>query len=154
MKKLFLIIFFSFFLLCNSNAQEVPSGKSMNSFLEVNFGVAYQKDLAFIFPGTSFLWGQNYISKNNFIFEYEVGLAFPSIFTGKFGIGKKFNNTKVVAGIRPFPFNFYLQSSIASRENGYWIVSIEFNPFNNVSFLGEIKAILNFGYRWNIDKKN
>ena len=43
--------------------------------------------------------------------EYEAGFALPSLVTGKLGIGKKFNNTKVIVGVRPFPFNLYLQSS-------------------------------------------
>jgi hypothetical protein len=151
MKKLLLISLLSIFFFGNSEAQEISTGKSKNSFVEWNFGVAYIED--FIFPGTSVLWGRTYINENNFIFEYEAGLALPSIVTGKLGIGKKFNNTKVIIGVRPFPFNLYLQSSFTKRKKGYWIYSIEFNPLDSdqqLSFLS--KAILNFGYRWNIVK--
>jgi hypothetical protein len=125
--------------------------KSKNSFVEWNFGVAYIAEDDFIFPGTSYLWGQTYINENNLIFEFEAGLALPSIVTGKLGIGKKFNNTKVIVGVRPFPFNLYLQSSFTNGKKGYWVASIEFNPLNsNTSLSFGSRAILNFGYRWNI----
>jgi hypothetical protein len=125
--------------------------KSKNSFVEWNFGVAYISEDDFIFPGTSYLWGQTYINENNLIFEFEAGLALPSIVTGKLGIGKKFNNTNVIVGVRPFPFNLYLQSSFTSGKKGYWIASIEFNPLNSDTSLSfGSKAILNLGYRWNV----
>mgnify|MGYP000942015114 CR=1 FL=1 len=94
---------------------------------------------------------KKYRNENNLIFEYEVGFAFPTLVTGKLGIGKKFNNTKVVVGIRPFPFNVYGQSSFANRENGYWITSIEFNPINSRNRISN--SILNFGYRWDLGSK-
>jgi hypothetical protein len=59
-------------------------------------------------------------------------------------VGKKFNNTKVIVGIRPWPFNIYGQSSFGEKEIGYWITSIEYNPNNSTDRLS--KAILNFGY--------
>lgn len=152
MKKQILISLLSFIFFNNIQAQEISTGKSNDSFVEWNFGVAFIGD-NFIFPGTSVLWGKTYINENNLIFEYEMGLALPSLLTGKLGIGKKFNNTKVIVGVRPFPFNFFLQSSFTSGKKGYWITSIEFNPLysdNSISFGS--KAILNFGYRWNIIK--
>ena len=152
MKKLLLISLLSFFFFCNSEAQEISTGKSKNSFVEWNFGVAYIDD-SFVFPGTSVLWGRTYINENNLILEYEAGFALPSLVTGKLGIGKKFNNTKVIVGIRPFPFNLYLQSSFTNGKKGYWITSIEFIPLNSDTSLSfGSKAILNFGYRWNIIK--
>jgi len=152
MKKLLLISLLSFFFFGKSEAQEISAGKSENSFVEWNFGVAYIVDRS-IFPGTSVLWGRTYINENNFIFEYEAGFALPSIATGKLGIGKKFNNTKVIVGVRPFPFNIYLQSSFTKGKKGYWITSIEFNPLNSHTILSfGSKTVLNFGYRWNISK--
>ena len=153
MKKLLLISLLSIFFFFNSEAQEISTGKSKNSFVEWNFGVAYIVDDDFVFPGTSVLWGSTYINENNFIFEYEAGFSLPSLVTGKLGIGKKFNNTKVIVGVRPFPFNMYLQSSFTKGKKGYWITSIEFNPLNSDSSLSfSSKAILNFGYRWNMIK--
>ena len=158
MKKLILISLLSFLFFNNIEAQEITTGKSENSFVEWNFGIAFIGDSNilgnnFIFPGTSVLWGKTFINENNFIFEYEAGLALPSLITGKLGIGKKFNTTNVIVGVRPFPFNLFLQSTFTKGKKGYWITSFEFNPLysdNSISFGS--KAILNFGYRWNINK--
>ena len=152
MKKLLLISLLSFFFYGNGHAQEISNGKSKNAFVEWNFGVAYIADDYMILPGTSVLWGKTYINENNLIFEYEVGFALPTVVTGKLGIGKKFNNTKVIMGVRPFPFNLFLQSSFTNGEKGYWITSIEYNPLYSDKTLFGSKAILNFGYRWNITK--
>ena len=157
MKKLLLISLLSFFFFINSEAQEISTEKSKNSFVEWNFGVAYTAytDDSFVFPGTSVLWGRTHTYENNLIFEYEVGMALPSVVTGKLGIGKKFNTTKVIVGVRPFPFNLYLQSSFTNKKKGYWIASIEYNPLNRDTGVSlASKAILNFGYRWNINKDN
>ncbi len=104
------------------------------------------------FPGTSVLLGRTHINDNNFIFEYEAGFALPSIVTGKLGIGKKFNNTKVIVGVRPFPFNLYSQSSFMGGRKGYPIVSIEYNPLDDSPLSFRSTAILNLGYRWRLGR--
>ncbi|MDG1393350.1 MAG: hypothetical protein P8P55_00815 [Flavobacteriaceae bacterium] len=152
MKKLLLFFSISVFFIGRSTAQELTKERSKESFIEWNFGIAFLEDEDFVFPGTSVLWGKTYINENDLIFEYEVGFALPTLVTGKIGIGKKFNNTKVVVGIRPFPFNIYGQSSFAKGEKGYWITSLEYNPRNPTNRVS--KGILNFGYRWNLDSKD
>ena len=161
MKKTTLTILIALSLLLSGNSD--AQGKSRNSFIEWNFGIAYINDNYWaqgFLPGTSVLWGRTHINDNNFIFEYEAGFALPSIVTGKLGIGKKFNNTKVIVGVRPFPFNLYLQSSFMGGRKGYPIVSIEYNPLVNspslyraipLSFYST--AILNFGYRWRLGRR-
>ncbi|MBT8394960.1 MAG: hypothetical protein KJN66_08935 [Bacteroidia bacterium] len=143
------------FLSTGLNAQEKTNAIEKNAFVEWNFGAAYTYE-EFIFPGTSVLWGKTYINETDFVFEYEAGFALPSLVTGKLGIGKKINNTKVIMGVRPYPFNLFLQSSFTNGKKGYWICSIEFNPLNddNEDFTIAFgsKAILNFGYRWYIFK--
>ena len=67
MKKLLLISLLLIFSFRNSDAQEISTGKSKNSFVEWNFGVAYIVEDDFVFPGTSVLWGSTYINENNFI---------------------------------------------------------------------------------------
>ena len=148
MRKLFLFFIISALFIGSSSAQEQTHVVSKNSFVEANLGVAFLEGEGFPFPGASVLWGQTYISKSNLIFEYEAGFAFPTLVTAKLGVGKKFNNTKVIVGIRPWPFNIYGQSSFGEKEIGYWITSIEYNPNNSTDRLS--KAILNFGYRWNL----
>jgi len=95
------------------------------------------------------------MKENNLIIEYSVGFALPTLVTGKFGIGKKFDTTKIIMGVRPYPFNIFLETSFITRTKGYWITSIEFNPLKSSSTLlsFDSKAILNFGYRWNLATK-
>ena len=152
MKKLILFSCFSVFFIASNYAQEFSKGVSKDSFIEWNFGVAFLEGENIPFPGASVLWGKTYINEKDLIFEYEAGLAFPTLVTAKLGIGKKFNNTKVVVGIRPFPFNVYGQTSFAKSENRYWIASIEYNPMNSKDRFSN--ALLNFGYRWHLDRKN
>ena len=154
MKKKIFSSFLLLFFLLTSRAQERTSVMSENSFIEWNVGIAFIADESFPFPGTSVLWGKTHVNENDIIFEYQAGFAFPSLITGKIGVGKMFGTTKVIAGIRPFPFNVFLQSSFAARKNGYWIASAELNPLNaknNISF--ESKAIVNVGYRWSLNVK-
>ena len=137
-----------------SGFQTIIAQESQNSFIEANFGVALMDDFNYVpMPGTSELWGKTHIYDNDFIFEYEGGFAFPTLLTGKLGIGKKFNTTQVVIGVRPFPFHLYAQSSFAAGEKGYWITSIEYNPLNSDNSLLGNSVILNFGYRWSLNLK-
>ena len=143
------LLFLSFAL----HAQDSSNTTEKNAFFEWNVGVAYINETD-IFPGTSALWGKTFINKNNVVFEYEAGFALPTIVTAKVGIGKRFDNTTVIAGVRPFPFNLFIQSSLISGKKGYWMCSIEYNPLGYESNLAfDSKAILNFGYRWHIFKK-
>lgn len=101
MKKLLLILIaiLGFNL---SNAQ------THTKFTELNTGISV--GTVPMFPGVSFLFGEQVKFDSGVILEYEGGIAFPSIFTGKAGIGfsldKKFDLT---AGIRPWPTSTYLQ---------------------------------------------
>ena len=119
------------------------------SFFEWNFGIALISDSYIPFPGGSALWGTTYVNQENLIFEYEVGFAFPTLVTGKIGVGKRFNDTNVVVGVRPWPFNLYLQTSFSSTKDKSWIASIEGNPLGELISIGNI----NVGYRWNITLK-
>ena len=151
MKPLLLFFFCIFFFPSSMSAQENEIGVSRSSFIEWNFGIARIPEIEnFPMPGTSVLWGRTTIYPNNFIFEYEGGFAFPTVITGKVGIGKKFNDTNITFGVRPFPFHLYAQSSFPAGKKGYWIGSVEFNPLNSTNSLFGSKAILNFGYRWNL----
>ena len=154
MKKIIFSLVLFLFFFQTSIAQESTPITSKNSFIEWNFGIAFISEENFPFPGTSVVWGKTYVNENDIIFEYQAGFAFPSLITGKIGIGKMFDTTKVIAGIRPFPFNVFLQSSFAPKKNGYWIASVELNPLNaNTDISFGSKAILNVGYRWSLTAK-
>ena len=162
MKKIILFsLFFFLFFTPISKAQESTSfsntdtggGITKTSFFEWNFGVAFVSlgsDDYFPFPGSSALWGTTFINQENLIFEYEVGFAFPLLVTGKIGVGKRFNNTNFVVGVRPWPFNLYAQTSFSTNKNRSWIASIEGNPLSSDTRISA--GNFNVGYRWEIDK--
>lgn len=63
------------------------------------------------FPGASVLVGRRVFRSETMFVDGEVGLAFPSGFTGKFGVGKLDPSTgrTVTLGVRPFPSHLYIQ---------------------------------------------
>ena len=153
------IFIFVLFFALSIKAQESTTfsntdnstGITKTSFFEWNFGIAlvsFDTDAYIPFPGASALWGTTFINQENLIFEYEVGFAFPTLVTGKIGVGKRFNNTNVVVGVRPWPTTVYLQTSFSTTKEKSWIASIEGNPID----FGSIGNI-NVGYRWNITLK-
>ena len=165
MKKIILFSLFCFlFFTPISKAQESTSfsntdpsgGITKTSFFEWNFGVAFvsfDTNHNFYFPGSSALWGTTFINQDNLIIEYEVGFAFPTLVTGKIGVGKRFNNTNVVVGLRPWPLNLYAQTSFSTNKNRSWIASIEFSPLTSRNISIGSPVNFNVGYRWNITSK-
>lgn len=164
MKKSLPIFIFVLFFALSIKAQESTLFSNTNpsteitktSFFEFNFGVAlvsFDSDGYIPLPGGSVLWGTTFINQDNFIFEYEVGFAFPTIVTGKIGVGKRFNTTNVILGLRPWPFNLYAQSSFSPTKNRSWIASIEFSPCPSCGISFYSPANFNVGYRWNITLK-
>ncbi len=140
-------------LLSQSNIPDPKSYRTNSRFLELNFGFTYT-DFDFVLPGFSFLWGNTITYANNTVLEYEAGLAFPTIITGKIGIGKAFENSTLIVGVRPYPTNIYVQSSFAHRDKGYWTVSLEINPLNSYRFISfNSRALLTFGYRWHTPRR-
>ena len=119
--------------------------------MELNGGIAFLDD--FKFPGASFLYGATIRTKSNMIFEFSGGVAFPTVVTGKIGIGLYAENTKFVVGIRPFPFNLYLQIDFPRTYKGNWIISFEVNPLDeNDSLSFYSRGNINVGYRWDKTK--
>ena len=108
-----------------------------NSYKEMNIGIFLDGitinetiDSDFSFPGVSFLWGKNKYYQNNVFLDYQVGLALPTIVTGKVGFGIS-NNSRTIAissGLRPWPASVYLQLNIQEKV----IFSIE--PFISNAF--------------------
>ncbi len=160
MKKSLPIFIFALLFSLSIKAQESTTFSNTDnsseitktSFFEWNFGIAlvsFDTDAYTPFPGASALWGTTFINQENLIFEYEVGFAFPTLVTGKIGVGKRFNDTNIILGVRPWPFNLYLQTSFSSTKDKSWIASIEGNPLGELISIGNI----NVGYRWNITLK-
>ena len=75
--------------------------KKSRQFIEINGGAAD----AWVgwFPGASVLWGTTTQYNNNFVGEYQVGFAFPSIATGKCAVGLGNLDYNLLLGLRPWP---------------------------------------------------
>tara|TARA_B100001057_G_scaffold58453_1_gene51818 strand:- start:1368 stop:1691 length:324 start_codon:yes stop_codon:yes gene_type:complete len=85
--------------------------QSKNTYKEFNFGLALF-DGNNAFPGASFLIGKTNYYSNNTLLDYQAGLAFPSILTGKLGFGIGDEDFATIIGTRPWPTSSYLQFSI------------------------------------------
>lgn len=140
---------------------EITTSNNLNqAYYEFNFGVALlQLDQSsyFPFPGVSWLWGKKFHLSNSTFCDIEAGLALPSLFTGKIGLGISINKFEFTFGVRPWPLHLYFQPKLATTERGDWILSFEISPY---SFSNKFESesmysngIINFGYRWNMKKK-
>ena len=128
--------------------------------LEWNAGVCATDDVVDYFPGCSYLIGTTYITKSNLVLDAQIGLAFPTLATGKVGIGFKAENVIITAGIRPYPSHAYLQlqwlpynkrhSFIFSFEESANSMTGDYN-WEGRSFYSIRLATV--GYRWNLGSK-
>lgn len=95
---------------------EKPSGgateavREARNYIDASYGVALIEGVV-PFPGASFLVGRQSFLTETMFFDGEVGLAFPSVATGKFGVGRLNPNTgkSVTLGVRPYPSHLYIQ---------------------------------------------
>jgi hypothetical protein len=155
MRKTILIIFLVF---CGNSFTQTSNNRT---YLEVNSGIAVFEQSSYygpfygdIFPGISFLIGnQNFIFQNIF-FESQIGLAFPSIVTAKIGLGFINKGIGASIGMRLYPTMGYAQIHLPTS-NGQFNISAEISPLTNSSFefysMGA-KYIFTLGYQWNIGK--
>ena len=100
--------------------------QSKNIYKEFNFGVALF-DGNNAFPGASFLFGKTHYYTNNALLDYQLGIALPSIVTGKVGFGIGNEDFATIIGFRPWPTCPYLQFSFNERYN----LSIEYGFFGD-----------------------
>ena len=152
------------------------------AYLELNAGIAYIPEVGIdisVYPGASFLVGKRFEQTDgNLILDMEIGLAFPTIATGKIGGGfylNKEEKSAIIAGIRPWPLHMYTQINLPKGPKGQFILSLEvgsaiirrraevideyplhdddmwYRPYESLS--AESQFIVNFGYRWTIGKK-
>lgn len=138
MKKLLLILF-----ICPivSFSQSFYS----NSYKEFNIGIYSAINDIPLFPGASFLFGKTNYYQNNTLLDYQVGVAFPSIVTGKVGFGFGDENYATIFGIRPFPTSTYIQFSFNKKNN----MSFEYVlPHLFETDMLERGIIITYGYRF------
>lgn len=117
-------------------------------YIEVNAG--FSTGIVPFFPGASVLYGATDLYPSGFIMDYEAGIAFPSLITGKFGIGYDANGTEITAGVRPWPPSTYGQVRI-DRPNKLAdiIISVEGTMFPS-EFVQ--RAIFTIGWRFDHKK--
>ena len=128
--------------------------------LEWNTGVAYIDDIDGYFPGCSYLIGTTYIMENNVVVDAQIGLAIPTLVTGKVGVGFKAENAIITAGIRPYPSHSYLQFQwLPENKNHSFIFSFEESAYSmtwNDDWYGPSAfsiRLATVGYRWNLGSK-
>ncbi len=157
MKKLFILLFFIGHFFTN-HAQQTNS----RTYREFNAGAAFLNEysiseLGDIMVGLSYVSGkQNYFSEN-FFFEYQAGIALPSIITGKVGIGATGKVFGGSIGVRVFPTFVYGQIHFRfqkSQLNFSAEVSplYNYNPGNQISPSLNTNAIITCGYQWAIEE--
>ena len=128
MKKIILIL--SLFPL-------LTYSQSNNTYKEINIGIALFDDGGF--PGASFLFGKTNYYTNNTLLDYQLGVAFPSIVTGKIGFGIGNEDFATITGVRPWPTCAYLQLSENEKHN----LSVEYG-----SYQGYQVTLLTYGIRF------
>ena len=113
-----------------------------NQFIEVNVGLASIDDYSytFPFPGASVLYGQTY-NKKIFVIEWQLGLAAPSIVTGKIGIGAGNLKRNFMIAIRPWPLSVGPQVKLGR-------VTVSFEIGNNDAASYDAGFISTIGWRW------
>ena len=128
--------------------------------LEWNTGVAYIDEIDGYAPGCSYLIGTTYINENNVVVDAQIGLAFPTLVTGKVGVGFKAKNAIITAGIRPYPSHAYLQLQwLPYNKHHSFIFSFEESAYSmtggaDFEYLSAFSIRLaTVGYRWNLGSK-
>ena len=118
------------------------------TFLELNIGAASIDDYDFSspFPGASILFGQTIALSEAMVFEYQLGIAAPSIATGKIALGYGNLENNVALAIRPWPLTIGPQGKI---EN--FSFSFEVGNNNEASF--DAGFIVTIGYRFVLGRK-
>ena len=137
MKKLLILLF-----ICPI----VSFSQSINNNSYKEFNIGFYSDINYIpaFPGASFLFGKTNYYQNNTLLDYQVGVAFPSVVTGKVGFGFGDENYATIFGIRPFPNSTYIQFSINEKNN----ISLEYVLPDLFDVELESGIIITYGYRF------
>ena len=87
------------------------------TYLETNVGLSYTDDVMEICPGFSVLYGhQKFVSETRF-WDFQYGLAAPTIVTMKIGGGLKNINSgrSISGGVRIWPSHLYVQFGFPNK---------------------------------------
>jgi hypothetical protein len=134
----FILFIISFLFINSVHAQRSQSFKEFNTGIIVTEDLFdnYSNDLG-LMPFPSFLWGKTY-QKNKRIFEWQAGVAFPTLVTGKLTLAHgKFDKYSGIS-LWVFPPTIGPQFKIKSL-----IISAELGP----ELIGTYWGILTVGFR-------
>lgn len=122
--------------------------ETSQKFIEINAGVASIDDYDFTdtYPGVSVLFGQTLEFTKNGVFEYQIGVALPSLITGKVAIGIGNIRNNLALAIRPWPLTIGPQGKIGN-------FSFSFEVGNNDTASFEAGLIATVGYRFKLGQK-
>lgn len=136
---------------------------------ELNFGVSqtsdFWNDYVALSPGISYSAGTTRITRSNKVFEAQLGLAAPTIFTGRIGTGIYIEdaNTAITVGVRPYPAHAYVQLQWLPWGNSYGLtLSYEESAYSLLNndgrydfeqLSGYSVRILTVGYKWEVGSK-
>ena len=141
MKKIITILLLAPMLVFSQENKE-------KKFIELNIGIAAIDGYDFndAFPGASVLFGQTRQITDNGIFEYQVGIAAPSIVTGKVAVGYGNLKNNIALAVRPWPLLIGPQAKI-----GNFTFSFEVGTNQEISF--DAGFISTIAYRWTLGRK-
>lgn len=89
----------------------LSTGQTKKTYAEFNAGIS--TGILPFFPGGSLLYGKTITYESGFVLDYEGGIAFPSIVTGKIGIGCTIkDDAEITFGVRPWPATSYIQLQV------------------------------------------
>ena len=105
---------------------------AQGGYIEYNIGIAKLApnyyDIQYG-PGVSALIGKQFdIKKTPFLFDMQIGLAFPSVLTAKVGAGSllyRKTGTAITFGVRPWPLHIYTQLQLFQMDLIGLFVSFE-----------------------------
>ena len=119
-------------------------------------------------PGASALIGKQFeVTNTPFLFDMQIGLAFPSLLTAKVGVGSllyRKTGTALTFGVRPWPLHLYTQLQLFQTDIIGLFVSFEAGSklleergasggVGNLDY-GELsmgsRFMVNFGYRMDL----
>jgi len=142
MKQLILTVLLVLFVF-TINAQ------TRTTYSEINAGIS--TGVIPIFPGASSLVGATVKYPSGFIVDYQGGIAFPTLLTGKVGAGIPVDhNMDLTLGVRVFPSTIYAQL-LVSRPNKKSDLVFTAEALT-ISEFGQY-SILTVGWRFNKDNK-
>ena len=136
-------------ILCGIAFNSANAQRQSVSFTEFNCGVAtidgYEWDN--VYPGASLLFGKTIEFSGNNVTEFQIGAAFPSIWTTKLAVGVGTLEKNVMIAVRPWPLFVGPQ---VKRNRFTW--SLELGTATGWS--SDAGMIATVGYRWDFTRKD